>query len=396
MSVTHDTLERWPQAAGAASTALGLLPPLGSPDCWDDDDRTVLVCSAVSDVTHDVKNFVFEPQADRTFQFEAGQFLTLMLEIDGHPVNRCYTISSPPTRPHRIAITVKRVIGGQVSNWLHDSVEPGTKIAAMAPLGAFTLARQPADKYLFLSAGSGITPLMSMTRTLYDLGSDADVVFVHSARTPADIVFRHELAAIESVMPNVRVVHVCENDYPSERWGGMRGRLSPDMLRTLVPDLHERVTFNCGPVPYMESVSRILGELHYDMRSYHEESFTFDDPAEPGGAPPPEGVEYDDIAISPPAPETDEDSVATYAVEFAKSGRTISCRADENVLDAALAAGLRLPSSCSQGMCGTCKVSKLAGEVEMSHNGGIRPREIAANKILVCCSKPLSDLTIDG
>jgi len=386
MSVTQDTRQR----------GQVLLPSLSSPDCWDDDDRAVLVCTAVSDVTHDVKNFVFEPQAERTFQFTAGQFLTLQLEIDGHPVNRCYTVSSPPTRPHRIAITVKRVIGGPVSNWLHDNVVPGTKIPAIAPLGAFTLERQPAGKYLFLSAGSGITPLMSMTRTLYDLGSDADVVFVHSARTPADIVFRHELAAIESVMPNFRVVHVCENDYPSERWGGMRGRLSPNMLRTLVPDLSERVTFNCGPVLYMESVRRILAELDYDMESYHEESFSFDDPAQPGGAPPPEGVDYDDIAISPPTDAPDDAPGTTFAVEFLKSGRTISCRPDENVLDAALAAGLRLPSSCSQGMCGTCKVSKLSGEVEMNHNGGIRPREITANKILICCSKPLSDLTIDG
>jgi ferredoxin-NADP reductase len=354
------------------------------------------VCAAVSDVTHDVKNFVFEPQDDRVFQFEPGQFLTLMLDVDGYRVNRCYTISSPPTRPHRIAITVKRVVGGPASNWLHDNLGPGSKVTAVAPLGAFTLARQPADKYLFLSAGSGITPLMSMTRTLYDLGSDADVVFVHSARTPADIVFRSELAAIESVMPNLRVVHLCENDYPSERWGGMRGRLTPEMLRTLVPDLHERVTFNCGPMPYMESVRRILGGLDYDMTRYHEESFSFDDPAEPGGAPPPEGVAYDAIAVAPPPSREDDASVTTYAVEFVRSGRTISCRADENVLDAALAAGLRLASSCSQGLCGTCKLSKLSGDVDMNHNGGIRPREIAADKILVCCSKPLSDLSIDG
>lgn len=372
-----------------------LLPPLNSPDCWEDDDRTVLVCTAVSDVTHDVKNFVFEPRGNYTFQFEPGQFLTLLLEIDGVPVNRCYTISSPPTRPHRIAITVKRVVDGPVSNWLHDNVGAGTEIDVMAPLGAFTLARQPADKYLFLSAGSGITPLMSMTRALYDLGSDADVVFVHSARTPADIVFRQELAAIESVMPNFRVVHICENDYPSERWGGMRGRLSTDMLRAIVPDLGSRVTFNCGPALYMESVRGLLAELGYDMASYHEESFAFDDPTEIGGAPPPEGVAYDDIAISPPATKQD-DSVAVYSVEFVKSGRTINCRADENVLDAALAAGLRLPSSCTQGMCGTCKVAKLSGEVDMNHNGGIRPREIAADKILICCSKPLSDLSIDG
>ena len=371
-----------------------LVPSLQSPACWSDEDRTVLVCTAVSDVTHDVRNFVFEAEGGQVFDFEAGQFVTLMLDIDGYPVNRCYTISSPPTRPHRLAITVKRVLGGPVSNWLHDNIVPGSKVNAMAPLGAFTLAKQPAEKYLFLSAGSGITPLMSMLRTMYDLGSDADVVFLHSARTPSDIVFRHELAAIETLMSNLRVVHVCENDYPSERWGGMRGRLSPTMLHTIVPDLHERVTFNCGPVPYMEAVRRILGELEYDLGNYNEESFTFDDPAQPGAAPPPEGVEYGAIAVTPPP--AGDDGVATYSVEFTKSGHTVTCRADEFVLDAALAAGLRLASSCSQGMCGTCKLPKLSGEVEMNHNGGIRPREVAAGKILACCSKPLSDLSLDA
>lgn len=371
-----------------------LVPSLQSPVCWTDEDQTVLVCTAVSDVTHDVKNFVFEPEGDQLFEFDAGQFLTLMLDIDGIPVNRCYTISSPPTRPNRIAITVKRVAGGKVSNWVHDNIVPGSKVTALAPLGAFTLASRPAEKLLFLSAGSGITPLMSMLRTLYDLGSDADVVFLHSARTPSDIVFRSELAAIETLMPNLRVVHVCEADYPSERWGGMRGRLSPTMLHTIVPDLLERTVFNCGPVPYMDAVRRILGELDYDLTGYHEESFTFDDPSTPGATPPPEGVAYEDIAVA--APPAGDDGVATYSVEFVKSGRTVTCRADENVLDVALAAGLRLPSSCSQGMCGTCKLPKLSGEVEMNHNGGIRPKEVAAGKILVCCSRPLSDLTLDA
>ena len=371
-----------------------IVPSLQSPVCWADEDQTALVCTAVSDVTHDVKNFVFEPEGDQLFEFDAGQFLTLKLDIAGAPVNRCYTISSPPTRPHRIAITVKRVVGGKVSNWVHDNVVPGSKVTALAPLGAFTLTRRPAEKLLFLSAGSGITPLMSMLRTLYDLGSDADVVFLHSARTPSDIVFRSELAAIEMHMPNLRVVHVCEADYPSERWGGMRGRLSPTMLHTIVPDLLERTIFNCGPMPYMDAVRRILGELDYDLDSYHEESFTFDDPAMPGATPPPEGVAYEDIAVA--APPAGDDGVATFSVEFTKSGRTVTCRADENVLDAAIAAGVRLPSSCSQGMCGTCKLPKLSGEVEMNHNGGIRPREITAGKILTCCSKPLSDLSLDA
>jgi ferredoxin-NADP reductase len=370
------------------------VPSLQSPVCWADEDQTVLVCTAVSDVTHDVKNFVFEPEGDQLFEFDAGQFLTLMLDIAGAPVNRCYTISSPPTRPNRIAITVKRVVGGKVSNWVHDNILPGSKVTALAPLGAFTLTSRPAEKLLLLSAGSGITPLMSMLRTLYDLGSDADIVFLHSARTPSDILFRSELAAIELFMPNLRVVNVCEADYPSERWGGMRGRLSPTMLHTIVPDLLERTIFNCGPMPYMDAVRRILDELDYDLGSYHEESFTFDDPATPGATPPPEGVAYEDIAVA--APPASDDGVATYSVEFTKSGRTVTCRADENVLDAAIAAGVRLPSSCSQGMCGTCKLPKLSGEVEMNHNGGIRPREITAGKILTCCSKPLSDLSLDA
>ena len=114
----------------------------------------------------------------------------------------------------------------------------------------------------------------------------------------------------------------------------------------------------------------------------------------PGATPPPEGVAYEDIAVA--APPAGDDGVATYTVEFTRSGRTVSCRADENVLDAALAARVRLPSSCHQGMCGTCKIPKLSGDVEMNHNGGIRPREVDAGKILACCSKPLSDLSIDA
>ncbi len=374
----------------AASTEQGsFLPPLNSPDCWEDSDRVSLRCRMVSETTHDIKTFVFEPLDRRVFTFEPGQFLTLLLEIDGRPVSRCYTISSPPTRPHRLSITVKRVPGGLVSNWLHDNLRPGDVVEVAAPGGAFTLTGRTAGKYLFLSAGSGITPLMSMTRTLYDLGSDADIVFVHSARSPVDIVFRGELAAMEAVMPGIRVTHVCESDYPSEPWTGLRGRLSADMLTAVVSDLHERATFTCGPAPYMDSVRRILGELGYDMAGYHEESFSFD------LATPPAEV-LADAVIDPTVDEPPAGAAAAgYSVEFVKSGRTIVCRPDQHVLEAALTAGVRLSSACGQGMCGTCKVSLLSGDVDMVHNGGIRPREITNGKILICCSKPLGDLRID-
>lgn len=365
----------------------GLVPPLIESGCWAEQDEAELVCRQVLDMTHDVKTFAFAPADGGVISFDPGQFLTLRVEVDGEPITRCYTISTPPTRPHLLAITVKRVEGGPVSNWLHDNLVPGMSITALAPLGAFSVANHPAEKYLFLSAGSGITPLMSMTRALYDLGSDADILLINNARTPSDIIFRQELEAMATTAPNIRVVHICEGDYPSNRWAGLRGRLTTAALEALAPDFAERVTFTCGPALYMDSVRWILEAAGYDMRNYHEESFSFEAMPEPDRPVEPEGwaVEADDL-----------EPVATFTVEFTRSGKTIACGHDEYILDAALAAGMRIPSSCGQGMCGTCKVQLLDGQADMQHNGGIRPREIAMNRVLACCSKPLSDLRIDG
>jgi hypothetical protein len=95
------------------------------PARWSSDADDTLECCQVRDETHDVKSFFFRAPAERAFVFEPGQFITLELEIDGESINRCYTISSPPTRPHTISITVKRVPGGKVSNWLHDNLRAG-------------------------------------------------------------------------------------------------------------------------------------------------------------------------------------------------------------------------------------------------------------------------------
>lgn len=364
-----------------------LLPghPSGLP-VWGEGDSVTLVCRQVQDVTHDVKTFLFTADGPALFQHAPGQFVTLTLQIDGRPVSRCYTISTPPTRPYLLGITVKRQPGGLVSNWLHDTMAPGQRIAADGPFGVFTISRHRSAKYLFLSGGSGITPVMAMMRTLYDLGSDADVVFVHSARTPHDIIFRQELDTIESSVPTVRVAAVCERNAPQEPWGGLRGFLSADMLRLLAPDLDERVVFCCGPAPYMAAVRRLLGDAGFDMANYHEETFSFEDLS---------ANELPAAAV-PTAPAAEKQGTATYSVEFLRSGRTITCTEDENVLDAAWAAGLNPPASCGQGMCGTCKTTLVSGTVDMQHMGGIRPREIARNKVLICCSKPLSDLTIDA
>lgn len=335
----------------------------------------VLVCRQVQNITADVKTFVLEPAEPRVFRHDPGQHLTVTLDIDGDQLDRCYTIASPPSRPQVAAITVKRVPRGVVSNWLHDHLAPGDTLRARGPFGAFSMTRHPATKYLFLSGGSGITPMMSMIRTLHDLAHPTDVIFVHSARTPDDIIFRKELDLIAATSQNIRIVNVCEDDGPTERWGGPRGRLSLAMLRGISPDILEREVFTCGPAGYMNAARLLLTEAGLPEERYHQESFAIDVPA--------------------PRASTMDDSGAC-TVEFARTGRVIDCAAGTTILDAAALSGLSLPSSCGQGMCGTCKTTLLKGSVDMHHNGGIRPREIAANKILLCCARPRENLVVDS
>ncbi len=359
-------------------------PSPGAPPLWQNADG-VLVCRAVRDETHDVKTFVFSAPAPRLFSYKPGQFLTFEFEVGGARINRCYTLASTPTRPDLISITVKRVRGGPVSNWLHDNLKAGMEVKALGPMGEFTCVDNPARKLLFLSAGSGITPLMSMTRAHRDVASDADILFVHSARSPADLIFRDELALMDRENPLFRLVSICEaNDPhdPRERWGGYVGRLSPPMLQLIAPDLLEREIYTCGPKPYMAAVRGMLAEVGFDSARYHQESFDF---AELTICP----------SDKPAAANVQPATAETFSVEFTKSRRKVACGANTFVLEAARKAGMRLPSSCTKGLCGTCKSKLLAGTVEMTHAGGIRQREIDAGMILICCSRPTSDLVIE-
>jgi len=350
----------------------------GIPPQWQADEDEELVCCQRRQETDDVVSFFFRTQKPALFRFVAGQFLTLELEIDGETVNRCYTISSPPTRPDRLSITVKRVPGGKVSNWLHDHLQPGMKIRALGPAGEFCAGHHPAPKYLFLSGGSGITPLMSMSRTAHDLGANDDIVFVHSARSPQDIIFRRELGLLASSRPGFRTAFVCEKRGAEMDWSSPTGYLTLPLLKLIAPDFAERKVFCCGPAPYMAAVRGILAEAGFDMQHYHEESFNFDDA---GAAP-----------ASPVETVTSGDG---HRVEFTKSGVTLQCASGQSVLEAARNAGLRLPASCTKGVCGTCKSRLVSGQVNMVHGGGIRQREIDQGFILPCCSQPLSDLVLE-
>ena len=375
-----ETIEGTPPAWGALDGVLA------DHAVWDGDIDGPLVCEQVQQVTHDVRTFVFRSATGHRFRHLPGQYVIVSLEIAGSVVSRCYTITSPPTRPHRLAITVKRVPGGLVSNHLHDHLSAGLELRIDGPFGKFSVAHHPADRLLFLSAGSGITPLMAMTRTIHDLGQAADVTFMHFARTPDDVIFRAELDAIAQAQHGIRLLHVVEDEGATTSWSGLRGRINSGLLAATVPDLAARETFVCGPGPFMSAAQSALVDLGLPPEHYHQESFVFEDLARellPGADP----ADLD--------PSVMEGKVG-YEVVLAKTGRTITCRSDEFILDAAIQAGVTLPSSCGLGMCGTCKTTLVEGTVDMNHQGGIRQREIDQGKVLICCSRPTSPLVIDA
>ncbi|MEB0013475.1 FAD-binding oxidoreductase [Glaciimonas sp. Gout2] len=382
------------------------------PPPWNSDIQETLTCIQIRVETHDVKSFIFATPDNSGFTFRPGQFITLELEIEGETINRCYTISSTPTRPHTLSITVKRVPNGSVSNWLHDNLKAGDNVRVLGAAGEFTCVTFPADKYLFLSAGSGITPLMSMARTHFDLSDDRDITFIHSARTPDDIIFERELALIASSQQNFRTCFICERLGARRDWHGPTGMLSLSALTLMAPDFMEREIFVCGPAPYMKAVRSMLDAAGFERQHYHEESFSFENlpeevregvleavlEAHQEAAP---NAELE-LAISPPSTEVaalalliKSPEVTSFKVMFQKSAREIVCGAQQHVLEAARATGVRLASSCAQGMCGTCKVKLISGQVAMQHKGGIRQREIDQGMVLLCCSKPLTDLVID-
>ncbi|WP_405046408.1 2Fe-2S iron-sulfur cluster-binding protein [Pseudomonas sp. SORGH_AS_0199] len=344
---------------------------------WSSAEQKTLECCAIRVETADVKTFVFRCPDFVALAFEPGQFITLSLTIDGQRLSRCYTLSSTPTRPFSLAITVKCVPGGPVSNWLHDHLEVGSRLQASGPAGIFTPVGHPVRRLLYLSAGSGVTPLMAMTRAAFDLGSDPDIAFVHSARTPRDIIFRDELAHLQATQPGLRVFAICEAPGAEADWQGALGRLDLPLLERLVPDFREREVFICGPQGYMDAVQRTLQEGGFDLAHFHQESFTIGSPAAPAETAP--------TAVGE----------ALFTVTLARSGKVFSMAGDQTVLSAARRAGAIVPSSCGQGLCGTCKTALLEGQVEMRHAGGIRQREIDRGLRLLCCSRPTSNLVLD-
>ena len=351
---------------------------MAAPARWTDDE--MLECVSILPESPNVVTVCFQAPSGRPFEFLAGQFLTLELPVPGGPLHRTYTISSSPTRPKSLTITIKAQPGSIGTRWIIDTLRPGMRLKARGPGGGFTSTHFPARKYLFISAGSGITPMMSMTTEIYDLGRPADIVFVNCAQRPSEIIFKRRLEHMASRIEGLDLKWVVDESDVYQPWTGYKGRFNQLMLGLMAPDYLEREVFCCGPEPFMQAVSEALAGLGFDMARYHQESF---------GTP--EAGALPRVESGTTADEPEE----AAEIVFADEGVTQACTAADTILSVARNAGVAVPFGCTIGVCGSCRMRKLSGEVHMVHNGGITDEEIEEGYVLACCSTPRGTVTVE-
>lgn len=361
-----------------------------------------------------MRTLVLRRTDGRPLGHRPGQFVRLFFPADGpyaEPVDRAYSISSCPLDEsmngsdgpgNTFTVCVKKVADGHVSPWIHRNLMIGTVMEAQGPLGGFHLPdADRRGRFLLLAAGAGITPILSMVRTLASLSAharahgrrtpDADVIY--HCRRPGDFAFAAELTAITSGHPNIRIVLSlgagASSGAGSGRgaravalWKGHVGRLSPEVLDTIVEDACGRKVFACGPAGYLAEARRVAEAVGVPPNAFYEESF--DDTAGPRVEDSPEEVTVAPIVAAP-------QSTGSPGVTFARSGIVAPVAEGETLLEAGRRAGVPMRSNCGTGVCGSCAVQKISGDVEMRHQGGLRQRDIDAGKILTCCSRPVDD-----
>jgi glycine betaine catabolism B len=342
---------------------------------------TSLKVADIIEETADAKTFRLVGEKPLLFCYRPGQFVTLLLTIDDEYIERSYSISSSPSRPHVLELTVKRVPGGRVSNWLCDHVMLGERLTIKGPAGKFSCFDCPASKMLFIGAGSGITPMMSMSRWIVDTTTDVDVKFLVSFKSPADIIFRKELELISARHSRFRVAVTLTSAWPgrSESWTGLTGRFDKSMIHALVPDLDQRHVFLCGPEPFAAEVRRILQELGFDQAKLHSESFGSGRVAGGGKRVP------KPLALSEPR----------HRVHFIKSDRTVETDETVTLLELAEAHGIEMDYACRTGSCAECEVS-FAGTLSEKPDFEKDCRRKENGTAFACCSVALSDLEVEA
>ncbi|HUN39472.1 MAG TPA: 1,2-phenylacetyl-CoA epoxidase subunit PaaE [Acetobacteraceae bacterium] len=345
-----------------------------------------LTIAALHRETEDAVSLAFAvPEAVRAaYRFTPGQYLTLSAVIDGEDVRRSYSICSG-LDDAELRVAIKRVTGGAFSTWANEALHVGDRISVMTPGGRFGVPIEPgaARTFAAFAAGSGITPVLSILKTVLVREPGSRFVLFYGNRTTGSIMFRGVLEDLKDRhLARLSVFHVLsreQQDVPI-----LNGHLDAEkvdvLMRAMLPASMVDHAFVCGPQPMIEGLEKALADLGMPRDRIHVERFT------PGVGGRPRAVVVP--ASAPPK------AIATVICEGARW--EIPMAAGEAIIDAALRAGRTLPFSCKGGMCCTCRAKLLEGRVEMAVNFSLEPWETEAGYILTCQAQPVTDrITVD-
>ena len=324
-----------------------------------------LTCVEREEIARDFTTFWLEPaKGDNVLpSYQPGQHLPIEMTIDGEKISRRYTLSSSPSRAGRLAISVKRVDDGRISNWLNDHFQVGDTLVAQNPDGAFYLEENPNHPLLLLSAGSGVTPMLSMLRYLADHNQVEDVVFYHQCSSELDIPYQQEIQDIADKHSGLKVIYSLSQ--PAKDWQGLSGRLSVSHIAK-IDDLHRRQAFVCGPDGFMDNAKKMLIQMGLNPQHYHQEAF---------------GVN-----------QATEEMVKT--LQLSVNGYLFEGNNQGTLLDQAEAAGVSIASSCRAGFCGACKVTLESGQVHQPDVPALQDHERNMGQVLACCCVPQTDIEV--
>lgn len=349
-----------------------------------------LEVASIATETPNVKTFrlVDPSRTPFSFTFLPGQFLNLAVQIDRKRVWRSYTIASSPTERDWLELTIKREEHGLLSRYLHDELRVGSRFEVTVPVGSFTFTGAEADSIVLVSAGVGITPMMSVVRYLTTRGWKGDIFLLSCSRTPSDIIFRKEIEALAERHPNLHVVFTVSRPEGTD-WKGVSGRLTKELIERSVPDIRRRRVHICGPVVMMEDTKAILLELGVSPELIRIENFA---PAKPKPLP---EVEQ---KVPPLAARVGASTplVSNSTITFTRSRKTAPLLSDVSVLEVAEAIGVDIPSSCRVGTCGICLTRLVSGSVTMEIEEGLDPADKAAGFILACQAKSTASIQVEA
>mgnify|MGYP005837600993 CR=1 FL=1 len=324
--------------------------------------------------------FIVPEELKNTFLYKPGQYLTLKLLIDGDEERRAYSISSCPTTDDFIQITIKNIDGGFVSNYLVKNVTEDDELEVLPPLGNFTVEPKSENKiqYVMIAGGSGITPLMSMIKSILTSEPLSKIILLYSNKNERNIIFKDELNKLLENYPNsLKIYHFISNQEHTnnEYFGRLNSELFKNLILEKIDNPKDAEYYLCGPTSLMQSIEQSLDDYGILKEKIHKESFVSSNL-------------YDDEAAKQPLPdfETRNIKVRVYGQEY-----EFTVENDENIITAGIKNGLIFPYSCQIGACSTCRAMLVSGNVFMEIREGLTDAEVEQGYILTCQAHPMSD-----